>query len=545
MANTLASTLNPDPFNPIGQVMSKPTVQARGQEARRQLEPTMREASRAQQDALRAESEATKDLYRKQAGVEEQTLRGLETAGQTLEQAMQAYPERRVEDFDPDAGVEMAAMTALLGTFVGSLSGGSALKAMEGISEGYRAGKQDLYQRQVAQYEAELQQYKDRVANAKSIYDNAIKLETQRRGAGLAKLKELEPVLQDSVITAKVRAGDWAGTGKVIENAMKLGDELTSKLTQATAKAEAKAAETKADLAGAIKPPTYKAELQVDPSGVPLAPRSPYEGVSREKNFDAMLNANLKEYQATIDRVRQESDKNSKLVMLVERAEGALKRMTVKAFKKAQEEGKIPKEAVLDLNTLAVKGGGSLNVTGGALGMPIIGEFLQQILTSKDADASLFRTAAAEYQRGSYVPGEGQISNFERELFKQQAIDLGRPVATNLDLIRATQASARRQMERMKFFEDYFQVNRTIAGAEQLWRAYSEANRFITVDAAGNVRYNPNTPSYQTWFKSKVGQDIGSLAPMQAPQPQQTTTEEWTDADEARLKELEGKLKGF
>ena len=201
--------------------------------------------------------------------------------------------------------------------------------------------------------------------------------------------------------------------------------------------------------------------------------------------------------------------------------------------------------AVLDLNTLAVKGGGSLNVTGGALGMPIIGEFLQQILTSKDADASLFRTAAAEYQRGSYVPGEGQISNFERELFKQQSIDLGRPVATNLELIRATLASSKRQMERMKFFDDYFQVNRTIAGAEQLWQAYSEANRIVTVDSVGNVRYNPNLPSYQEWFKSKVGQDIGSLVPMQAQQPQQTTTEEWTDADEARLRELEGKRKGL
>lgn len=545
MANTLASTLNPDPFNPVGQVMSKPTVQARGQEARRQLEPTMREASRAQQDVMRAEAEATKDLYRKQAGVEEQAVRGLETAGQTLKQAMQAYPERRVEDFDPDAGLELAGMTALLGAFAGAVSGRAALTSMKGITEGYRAGKQDLYQREVAKYEADVQQFKDKIANAKTIYDNAIKLETQRRGAGLAKLKELEPLLQDSVITAKVRAGDWAGTGKVIENAMKLGDELTSKVTQATAKAAAKAAETTEDLAGAMKPPTYKGELQLDASGVPLAPRNPYEGISREKAYDAVVNANLKEYNATMDKVRQETNKNSKLLLLVERAEGALKRMTVKAFKKAQDEGKIPKDAVLDLNTLAVKGGGSLNVTGGALGMPIIGEFLQQILTSKDADASLFRTAAAEYQRGSYVPGEGQISNFERELFKQQSIDLGRPVATNLELIRATLASSKRQMERMKFFEDYFQVNRTIAGAEQLWQAYSEANRFVTVDSVGNVRYNPNVPSYQEWFKSKAGQDISSLAPMQAPQPQQTTTEEWTDADEARLRELEGKRKGL
>lgn len=520
----LASTLNRpvDPFNVVGQIARKPSVTERGAEARRQLEPTMRAESQATGEAMRAEAAAARGLARQAAGVEEQAVQGMERAGASLAETMAQYPQRQVQDFDPDAGLELAGMTALLGAFAGAVSGRAALTSMKGITEGYRAGKQDLYQREVAKYEADVQQFKDKVANAKTIYDNAIKLETQRRGAGLAKLKELEPLLQDSVISAKVRANDFVGAGQVIQNAMKLADDLSSKLTEATAKAAAKAAEKKEDLAGAIKPPTYKAELEVDPSGVPLAARSPYEGISRDKNFDAMLNANLKEYQATIDRVRQESDKNSKLVMLVERAEGALKRMTVKAFKKAQEEGKIPKDAVLDLNTLAVKGGGSLNVTGGALGMPIIGEFLQQILTSKDADASLFRTAAAEYQRGSYVPGEGQISNFERELFKQQSIDLGRPVATNLDLIRATQASARRQMERMKFFEDYFQVNRTIAGAEQLWRAYSEANRFVTVDAAGNVRYNPNTPSYQTWFKSKVGQDIGSLAPMQAQQPAAT-----------------------
>jgi hypothetical protein len=116
---------------------------------------------------------------------------------------------------------------------------------------------------------------------------------------------------------------------------------------------------------------------------------------------------------------------------------------------------------VLNLDTFSVSGANLPQVTGGVFGLPFIGEFFQQIKTSQDPDASIFRSEAANYQRGSYVPGEGQISNFERELFKQAAIDLGRPVLTNVALIQATRESAKRQMQRMQFFEDYFTQNRT------------------------------------------------------------------------------------
>ena len=172
----LASTLNRplDPLSIAGQVSRQPSIQARGAEARRQIEPIMRGESEAASAAMRSEAEAARNLAREQATVEEQAARGMEEASVKLQDVMAGYPQRRVEDFDPNAGLEMAAMTALLGAFAGSVSGQAALTSMKGITEGYRTGKQDLYERSVKKYESDLQQYRDKIANAKTIFDNAM-----------------------------------------------------------------------------------------------------------------------------------------------------------------------------------------------------------------------------------------------------------------------------------------------------------------------------------------------------------------------------------
>jgi hypothetical protein len=65
-----------------------------------------------------------------------------------LQQETGERPERNFSEFNPNAGIELAALTAILGSFVGAVSGRSALKSMKGITEGYRLGQQDLYERQ-------------------------------------------------------------------------------------------------------------------------------------------------------------------------------------------------------------------------------------------------------------------------------------------------------------------------------------------------------------------------------------------------------------
>lgn len=518
----LAQTLNRpiDPFSVVGQVSRKPTLEARGAEARRQLEPVMRATSEATTAASQEEGRLARQRAEKEAEVEQRFAAGLEAAQQPMMQAMQAYPQRNVQDFDPDAGLEMAGMAALLGAFAGAAGGRAALKSMQGISEGYQQGKQDLYERETKAFEAELQKYRDKIANAKVIYDNAIKLETVRRGAGIAELKKLDPLLQDSLITAKARANDLIGVGELLKEAAKTGDQLASALAKATAK------EGTTDLSTGVGMPGYNDILQVHGSGVPIAPINPYQGLDK-KDQSKLRSQEFESFKQLQRKDVEQAQKSREIIEQMNKAEIYLKRMADKGV-----------------------------ATGGALGLPFgIGRTLQDIRTSTDPDAAGFRAVAARLQREAYVPGEGQISNFERELFAQASIDLGRPVDTNYDLIKAFRIANKRILERIDFFDKYFAANRTMVGANELWNQYLDENRILTRDANGNIINNPNVASsYEEYFRSRAGQpmrpSIGASQPTpSAPTPTPTPAPVqgqtgFSAADQKRLDELEARQRG-
>jgi hypothetical protein len=149
--------------------------------------------------------------------------------------------------------------------------------------------------------------------------------------------------------------------------------------------------------------------------------------------------------------------------------------------------------------------------TGGIYGMPGVGGFMQDIRTSQDPDASRFKTIASQMQRDAYVPGEGQISNYERQLFAQSNIDLGRPSETNYALIEAYRVAAERTLERAEFFDRYFAVNRTLSGADTLWEQYIENNPVIMLNEQGEIVKNPNrAKSYVEYFRGIPGQSGGT-----------------------------------
>ena len=233
--STLTSTLNRpvDPFSLVGQLNRTPGIRQRGEQAVQMEEDVLRQQSQAAEQLKRAEAEARKAQITKEESVEKDYLRGMEAAQAQRQAAMVQQPERTITAFNAEKGLELAALTAILGGFAGKISGGAGLKAMEGISQGFREGQEDLYKREVANYEAEVAKYKQKVEEAKMIYDDALKLEQAKRGAGLVELKKLEPLLQDSVITAHVRNNDWVSTGKAIEAALKVRDQIEMKMIEA------------------------------------------------------------------------------------------------------------------------------------------------------------------------------------------------------------------------------------------------------------------------------------------------------------------------
>jgi len=222
-----------DPIGALGGVLREPSVQKRGAKARQLTEPLMRAESQAREDL-----ETSKARVKKRQIDEEQIIGGRFVAG--IEEAQAAYegelgqqPERTITAFNPERATELAVLTAIMGAFAGGISGRAGLSAMKGVSEGYRTGQEDLYKREVANYEAALGQYKQKIAEAKDIYDNAVKLETAKQGAGLIELKKLDPLLQDSVITAHTRLQNFVGAGEMIKKAIELGDQAEKKVLEA------------------------------------------------------------------------------------------------------------------------------------------------------------------------------------------------------------------------------------------------------------------------------------------------------------------------
>jgi tetratricopeptide (TPR) repeat protein len=523
MAETLASTLNKplDPLSLVGQVSRQPDILSRGRAARQATEPLMRGEQGAAAEVRQIQRTGGEELARIGAEQAKESETRATKALKEYETAIGNVPQRPVQQANPNELMELAALTAILGGLAGATGGGrAALAAMEGISEGYKLGQQDVYERGIKDYQAALESYKSNVQAAKNNLDNFFKMENVKKGSGAAELKQFETRLAGTVADAEARRGNFAGALSGIKDMEKAAATAEGRLLTATATAQRKEAKEAAETARIAQPPPYVAELNVPPSGIPRPPIDPLANAPSNKNFDALLNANIKSAETVLDRARQENDKNATKLIQMDRAEGALKRLVLKKFNEGKQKGQIPPNAVLNLDNFSVSGANLPQVTGGVFGLPFIGEFFQQIKTSQDPDASIFRSEAANYQRGSYVPGEGQISNFERELFKQAAIDLGRPVLTNLALIQATRESAKRQMQRMQFFEDYFTQNRTLAGAERLWQAYSENNKFMSVDANGNITYNPGAPNYRTWFRAMQGKSIDDLTPS-SPVPQQ------------------------
>ena len=238
MAETLASTLN-KPVNPsflsdgLQRLQGETDLRKRGKTAI-ELEPLARqEKSRADLEAAQIEAQAKRGQLEAEG---KQLQQGLERKKSIFKEARQFVgkePERTITAFNPEKGLELAALTAILGSFAGSISGNAALSAMEGISNGYRLGQEDLYKREVEAYDSELGKFKNRIQQAEQIIKNSMSLEADQRGLGDIEIKKLDPLLNDGVILARVKQGDTKGALEDIQKAKDLFDQIRVKEIEA------------------------------------------------------------------------------------------------------------------------------------------------------------------------------------------------------------------------------------------------------------------------------------------------------------------------
>jgi len=233
----LTQTINQanEPFG-FSRIASEKSPVVRGELARKVMPEVMRESQAAERGVMEAEREARLKQAQEGTKVEQTFQRGIESAQQTLQQQSSERPERNFSEFDPRAGIELAALTAILGSFAGAVSGRAALQAMKGVTEGYRLGQQDLYEKSTKQFESELQKHREKLQNAQQNYQLAQQAEQAKRGAGVAKLREFAPELSGSLGEAHLRNNDIKSYKNYLDEWSKFTDQMFMKAEEAKLK---------------------------------------------------------------------------------------------------------------------------------------------------------------------------------------------------------------------------------------------------------------------------------------------------------------------
>ena len=234
----LAETLNGglDPFTSVGKVAKGGDAQTRAGIARKELEPMMRAESGVSQDIAKEETRLKRERAQAETLAEEGFAKEKRGAYEQYQAGLEQRPTFNPTEFNAPAAAELAGLTAVIGAIAGAGRARAALKSMEGFTKGHKEGRADLYDREIKQYEKDVQAWKDNVGMAKDKLTQVIDLLSTDKTAALVKAKELDPLLQEGLALAKVRKGDYKGAMDVLNNALKAGDQLDIALSKAAGK---------------------------------------------------------------------------------------------------------------------------------------------------------------------------------------------------------------------------------------------------------------------------------------------------------------------
>ena len=234
----LAETLNEgfDPFASVGKVSKGGDAQTRAGTARKELEPLMRAESGMAQDIAKEETRFKREKAQAETFAEEGFAREKRGAVEKYQAGLEQRPTFSPTEFDAPAAAQLAGLTAVIGAIAGRGRARAALKSMEGFTRGHKEGRADLYDREAKQYEKDLQAWKDNVGLAKEKLTQVIDLLSTDKTAALVKAKELDPILQEGLVLAKVKKGDYKGAMEVLNSAIKSGDQAEMQFLKAVSK---------------------------------------------------------------------------------------------------------------------------------------------------------------------------------------------------------------------------------------------------------------------------------------------------------------------
>lgn len=146
---------------------------------------------------------------------------------------------------------DIATLFSLVGVLGIAMGGGgrgaglTAMNAMNGMVEGYRRGRADLYKQQLGEFDRSIKTMQQQIATLEKQYSEALKLKALDREAGELEIQQLLAASDSPVLKAmRERQGDVAAlnyiknVGKDVQTAMTIRNNLQSAADQRKARAD-------------------------------------------------------------------------------------------------------------------------------------------------------------------------------------------------------------------------------------------------------------------------------------------------------------------
>jgi hypothetical protein len=223
----------------------QPFVEKRGQ---------IREEIKGTEGEILAGQQAQKETAAEgKMAVEQRTAEQVRGAQQKFQERMQAEPLPAFvpsqDNFRDIAG--LFSLIGVVGMIAGKSSGVGAMNAMNGMLEGYRSGRNDLYRRERDVFDKNFKTMLQRHAEFRKDMDDAINLAKTDRQAGL-QAAELAAVKAGSeIVKAQIRRGDLLGAYETVKEgetaALKALDIVNANINAERAAAERAAQAARAE----------------------------------------------------------------------------------------------------------------------------------------------------------------------------------------------------------------------------------------------------------------------------------------------------------
>lgn len=223
-------------------------------------EPFITRKSQLQPEINKAESEIAKAQQEQKEIKSTGELSAQMRFGQEQQAAMQGYQEKLEKEplpaFIPskDTAQDIAGLFGVIGVISmlvgggGRMSGQLALGNMNGMMEGYRKGRKDLYERERSEFDKNFKSMIQKHAEFRKEMEDAIKLAVTNKEEGFRAAELAATKAGSDIVKAQLRKGDLLGAYKLVDESQK-GAEHALQMEQKAREQEAREKQKREEMA--------------------------------------------------------------------------------------------------------------------------------------------------------------------------------------------------------------------------------------------------------------------------------------------------------